>query len=406
MSELREKIIKKVGDRLPIRIINELTEKLRNRKITEEELDKILELTLQTYTNSLVDPGEPIGTVTAQSIGEPGTQMTLRTFHYAGVRELNVTLGLPRLIEIVDARKTPSTPIMEIYLDEEHRHDREKAKEVAQRIEYTKVENVASVIEADLYTNSIRIVLDPEMLEDKGLTPEQVYNTIRKLNIGKTEMENEYTIVVTLKETADLNYIARKKDRITNTKLKGVSGIKRAIIQSRKTEDGKEEYVIVTDGSNLAQVLKIKGVDPTRTRTNNITEIEQILGIEAARRAIIDEIMNVLKEQGLDVDVRHVYLVADIMTQTGRVRQIGRHGVSGEKESFLARAAFEMTTKHLFEAAIQGKTDPLKGVTENVIVGQIVPVGTGMVDLYMIPPSLLEESHKKKSGKKKEEKGE
>ncbi len=392
---IEEKIRMKMRDRVPERIINELIEKLKDRKVSDEELDKIIDLTIKTYTYSIVDPGEPIGTVTAQSIGEPGTQMTLRTFHYAGVRELNVTLGLPRLIEIVDARKTPSTPMMEIYLDEKHRHDKEKAMEVAKRIEHTKIENVASVIEADLYTNSIRVVLDPEMLEDKGVTPEQVLATIEKLKIGKTYMEDEYTVVVELKETGDLAYLTRKKERITNAKLKGVSGIKRAIIQSRQTENG-EEYVIITDGSNLSQVLKIKGVDPTRTRTNNISEIEQVLGIEAARRAIIDEIVNVLNEQGLDVDIRHVYLVADIMTQTGRVRQIGRHGVTGEKESVLAKAAFEMTTKHLFEASVEGKVDYIRGVTENVIVGQIIPMGTGMVELYVSPSNKPENPLEKK----------
>ena len=398
IDELKNRILKITGDRLPPRIIDELIEKLSGKKVGDKELMKIVSLAVKTFDESLIDPGEPIGIVTAQSIGEPGTQMTLRTFHYAGVRELNVTLGLPRLIEIVDARKTPSTPIMDVYLDEEHRHDIEKAKEIARRIEYTRVENIASEVEADLFTNSVRVKLDSEMLLDKGITPEKVYNVIKKLNLGETVLEDEYTIVVKLKETADLSYISSKKDKITNTKVKGVSGIKRAIIQSRTSEDGEEEYVIITDGSNLSQVLKIKGVDPTRTRTNNITEIEQILGIEAARRAIIDEIMNVLREQGLDVDIRHVYMVADIMTQTGRVRQIGRHGVSGEKESFLARAAFEMTTKHLFEAAVKGRRDPLMGVTENVIVGQIVPVGTGMVDLYIVPSNLIEKQ-KEKGGK-------
>ncbi len=396
-----ESIIRgKLEGKLPERIIKELIEKVKQHKVNEEELNKIIELTVETYYNSLVEPGEPVGTVTAQSIGEPGTQMTLRTFHYAGVRELNVTLGLPRLIEIVDARKTPSTPMMEVYLDEEHRYDREKAMEVAKRIELTRIENVASLVEEDLYTNSIRIVLDPEMLEDKGISVEKVINVLRKLNVGKVSREDEYTIVVELKENADLNYITKVKNKIINAKLKGITGIKRAIVQKRKSEDGRDEYVIVTDGSNLAQVLKVKGVDPTRTRTNNIIEIEEVLGIEAARRAIVDEIMSVLREQGLDVDIRHVYLVADIMTHTGRVRQIGRHGVSGEKESVLARAAFEMTTKHLFEAAVQGKTDYLQGVCENVIVGQIIPVGTGVVDLYLTPTPAIKsgESSRKEGG--------
>ncbi|AFH42590.1 DNA-directed RNA polymerase subunit A'' [Fervidicoccus fontis] len=382
---VREKIESKARGVLSQNLIDELASKLEKRNVTDEELEKIVELTVQTYLNSLVEPGEPIGTVTAQSIGEPGTQMTLRTFHYAGVRELNVTLGLPRLIEIVDARKVPSTPMMEVYLDEEHKYDREKAKEVARRIEFTKIENVANVVEADLFSNSIRVELDPAMLEDKGLTVEEVYEVIKKSNVGKAEITGENTIAIYLKESSDLSYISKKREKVLNLKIKGIAGIKRAIIQSRRGEDGREEYVIVTDGSNLEQVLKVKGVDPTRTRTNSVYETMMVLGIEAARKVIINEIMNVLREQGLDVDVRHVYLVADIMTQTGVVRQIGRHGVSGEKESFLARAAFEMTTKHLFEASTQGKTDELKGVTENVIVGQVIPVGTGMIELYFTP---------------------
>ena len=105
--------------------------------------------------------------------------------------------------------------------------------------------------------------------------------------------------------------------------------------------------------------------------------------VEAARNAIIREAMGVLEEQGLDVDIRHVMLVADIMTSTGDVRQIGRHGISGEKSSVLARAAFEITVPNIVDAAIRGESDPLKGVTENVIVGQSIPIGTGLVDLYM-----------------------
>lgn len=381
---IEEIVRRKTENVLPERIIQELIEKLSSRKsLTEQDVNEIVDLTVQTYLSSMVDPGEPVGTVTAQSIGEPGTQMTLRTFHYAGVRELNVTLGLPRLIEIVDARKTPSTPMMEIYLDEEHRHSKEKAMEVAKRIEHTRVENVAKSIETDLLSNSIRITLDSDMLADKGLTADHVVKVLQKLKVGEVEKEDGNTISVYLGENVDFQVIMKRRERILNARLKGIPGIKRAIIQERQTPDGPE-YVIITDGSNLAQVLKVRGVDPRRVRTNNIFEIEQVLGIEAARRVIIEEIMNVLREQGLDVDVRHVLLVADIMTHTGRVRQIGRHGVVGQKESVLARAAFEMTTKYLFEAATRGEVDYIKGVTESVIVGQIVPVGTGFVELYVL----------------------
>jgi DNA-directed RNA polymerase beta' subunit len=143
------------------------------------------------------------------------------------------------------------------------------------------------------------------------------------------------------------------------------------------------EWVIRTDGSNLSRVLEVSGIDPTRTTTNHVHEIASTLGIEAARNSTIDEALGVLEEQGLDVDVRHVMLVSDIMTVTGSVRQIGRHGISGEKASVLARAAFEITIPNIVAAAIKGESDPLKGVTENVIVGQSIPIGTGLVDLYM-----------------------
>lgn len=160
--------------------------------------------------------------------------------------------------------------------------------------------------------------------------------------------------------------------------IKGVPEIKRVLVTE---EHG--EWVIRTDGSNLAKVLEISGVDTSRTTTNNIHEIAKTLGIEAARNALIKEAANVLEEQGLDVDVRHVMLVADMMTATGEVQQIGRHGISGKKASVLAVAAFEITVPNIVEAAIKGESDPLEGVTENVIVGQSIPIGTGLVELYM-----------------------
>ncbi len=376
--------IEKLRGIIPESIIEELREKVKKiPDLTVEELDKITELLIKEYHNALVEPGEAVGTVAAQSIGEPSTQMTLRTFHYAGVREFNVTLGLPRLIEIVDARKTPSTPIMTVYLDEEHKYDEEKAKEVARRIEVTRIENIARNIEADLFENAIRIELDPVMLKDKGVTVDQVRKIVEKLKLGASKIEmiqenDTTTIIVRFAGEPEIAKLNKAREKIMNAKIKGVKGIKRVIVQKRE-----KEYVLLTDGSNLAGVLGIKGVDPTRTTTNSIYEIETVLGIEAAREAIIREINGVLQEQGLDVDVRHIMLVADIMTGTGKVRQVGRHGVTGEKESVLARAAFEVTVRHLYDAAARGELDELKGITENVIVGQIIPVGTGMVALQM-----------------------
>jgi len=385
---------------LPKRIYENLEAKLRDTTeshgLSPEEARKIIEYVLQEYEYSMIEPGEPVGTVAAQSIGEPGTQMTLRTFHYAGVREFNVTLGLPRFIELVDAKKEPSTPLMYIYLDEEHRYDENRAKEVARRIEFTRVVNVTAEIDIDLVGLRIVLRLDPVMLEDKGVTVDQVKKVLEKLKIGKVDQDtaDPLTLYIQLEpgESLSLIDLQKKKDKVLNAKIKGVRKIRRVVIQSMVGEDGRTEYFLVTEGSNLKDILDVPGVDPRRVYTNNIHEIEEILGIEAARMALIREMKDVLDEQGLDVDIRHVMLVADMMTYTGRVKQIGRHGISGEKPSPLARAAFEMTTQNLFDAAARGEIDDLRGVTETVIVGGVIRMGTGMVEVAMNPAALVKAS--------------
>ncbi|MBU5557939.1 MAG: DNA-directed RNA polymerase subunit A'', partial [Candidatus Aenigmarchaeota archaeon] len=145
------------------------------------------------------------------------------------------------------------------------------------------------------------------------------------------------------------------------------------------------DWVLNTVGSNLAKILTIPGVDATRTTTNNIHEIAKVLGIEAARMAIIEEAMSTMQAGGLEVDVRHVMLVADVMTADGEVRAIGRYGVAGMKGSVLARANFEETIKHLTKAAATAEEDRLESVVENVMINQVVPVGTGMFELIFKP---------------------
>jgi len=378
------------NNELPFAVINELKEKLEETEVTEDELDLIIEEARKAYSKALVEPGEAVGTIAAQSIGEPGTQMTLRTFHYAGVAELNVTLGLPRLIEIVDARKNPSTPMMTAFLDVAHKTDGTKARDVARRIEETKIEKVTYDIEINLSNMQIELKLEPDLMEDKGLTPEFVVEKINKLKKGDAELLNEYTIIVRPKIDS-FTELQKLAEKLRTLPLKGLKDVKRTVI--RKEED---EFVIYSEGTNLLNVLRVSGVDPLRTISNHIHEIADCLGIEAARNIIITEAINVLEEQGLDVDLRHVMLVADLMTVTGEVRQIGRHGISGEKASVLARAAFEVTVKHLLEASTRGEIDHLKGITENVIIGQTILLGTGAIDLMMS----RERKAKKKEGKK------
>ncbi|MEM1858746.1 MAG: DNA-directed RNA polymerase subunit A'' [Desulfurococcaceae archaeon] len=379
--------MEKAKNELAPQLYEELSKKLkdlvRKRKLTAEVVAGIIEEVVRKYHESLIDPGEAVGTITAQSIGEPSTQMTLRVFHYAGVREYNVTLGLPRLIEIVDARKYPETPIMEIYLNDHVKYDLDKVKEIARQIELTFIENVTEELSID-YTEGVVILrLDREMLADKGVTVEQVTRVLSELDIGEVKVsdENPFEVQIALSEEyLDPVKIEKLRTRILQARVKGIKGIKKTIIQRRG-----DEYIIIAEGSNLEEVMRVPGVNWRKVYTNSIHEVERVLGIEAARTAIIKEIKNTLDDQGLDVDIRHIMLLADMMTWTGHVRQVGRMGIAGEKPSVLARATFETTVQKLVEAAVMGEEDLLPSVTENIIIGQVIPVGTGLVQVYMNP---------------------
>ena len=372
-SEEIKKQLKIVENQLTPILLNQLKIGFGKNKLTKKAVIKATTSTAEQYKRALMEPGEAVGIVAAQSIGEPGTQMTLRTFHYAGVKEQNVTLGLPRLIEIVDARRIPSTPIMTIYLMGEHAKSKESAVEVARNIIYTSVENLASAIYEDPVREEIVVELSKSMMNDRAITMDELKERLELQNATVTV--TDYTVQIKPKKAEQLK---RMLGKIPGFQVKGVPDIKRVLV----TEESGE-WVIRTDGSNLSKVLEVVGVDTSRTSTNNIHEIAKTLGVEASRNALVNEAKGVLEDQGLDVDVRHVMLVADMMTTTGDVQQIGRHGISGKKASVLARAAFEITVPNIVEAAVKGESDPLAGVTENVIVGQSIPIGTGLVELYM-----------------------
>jgi DNA-directed RNA polymerase subunit A" len=360
----------------PPAVKEEIKAELEKHGLKKAQAKKVVERCFQAYLANLMEPGEAAGIVAAQSIGEPGTQMTMRTFHYAGVAEINVTLGLPRLIEILDVRKNPSTPMMTIRLLPEYAKDREKAREVANRIEATYVKDVAD-IEVDIRRFTIIVRPDHKALERKGLSAEDLKAKIGKALKTDVEEAEDGSFVIQITEPS-YKALMSAFEKLRDTVIMGLKEIKRVII--RKEDD---EYVLYTEGSNLKKIMKVKGVDFTRTTTNNIYEIYEVLGIEAARNAIIKEAIETLEEQGLEVDVRHIMLVADVMTADGELRQIGRHGVAGEKQSILARAAFEMTVNNLLDAAIRGEEDYLRGITENIIVGQPIKLGTGDVELVL-----------------------
>lgn len=373
IEEEINKILKEKSEYLPQSIINEIIEKIKSNGIEKNKIRKVIEKAINEYNAHLMEPLEACGIVAAQSIGEPGTQMTMRTFHYAGVAEINVTLGLPRLIEIVDARKDPSTPMMTVYLEGAYRINRELAKKMANKIEITKLINIADVA-VDIGNMKIIIKPNKKAMERKDINREDILKALKKLSKADI-VEKKETIEIVPKEMK-YRELRRLNDEVKNIKIKGIDGIRRAIIRK---EDN--EYVIYTEGSNFEKVLQIEGVDKTRTITNDIHAIYNVLGIEAARNAIIKEAYDTLQEQGLNVDIRHIMLVADIMTADGSIRPVGRQGVTGEKSSVIARAAFEITIDHLLKASRRGEMDELKGVAENVIVGQPIKLGTGSVEL-------------------------
>ncbi|RMF90371.1 MAG: DNA-directed RNA polymerase subunit A'' [Methanobacteriota archaeon] len=380
MKALTEKEVEKMlmehADSLPDVILEDLKREALAAGLTAKELETVLGDVLKRTEYAQVEPGEAVGVVAAQSLGEPGTQMTMRTFHYAGAAEMNVTLGLPRIMEIVDARKQPSTPMMTIYLEEDIREDREKAKEIGNMISAISLSDIVEKTETNLLDSSITFRLDTKLMKSRGIKIEDV---ITRLNKSKIEVPDYSESRIVLKsKTQELRELRKLATKVLGTHLAGIKGIERALVKREKGE-----YVIFTEGSNLKEVFKIKGVDKRRTKCNDILEIEKVLGIEAARRAIIMEILDTLNEQGLRVDVRHIMLIASAMTVSGTVRSIGRHGISGDKASVLDRAAFEITVDNLLMAGVKGEYEELDGVVKNVIVGQPVRLGTGVVELTM-----------------------
>jgi len=321
------------------------------------------------------------------------THNTMNTFHYAGVADIDVTQGLPRLIELVDARKTPDTPMMTVHLEEEYATDRGRAHEVVWKIEATRILALGDV-STNVADMLVRIDLNPETLaerwptvEDTAVATEEIATAIESALGVETAAVGE-TVIEFGPEEPSYRELLQLVEELRDVVFKGLDDVSRVVISKedvdREDIDRDEEFVLYTEGSSFGDVLEIDGVDASRTTCNNIHEIHRELGVEAAREAIIDETKNTLDEQGLDdVNVRHLMLVADIMTNRGTIESIGRHGISGSKESVLARAAFEVTVNHLLDAAIHGEIDDLNGVTENVIVGKPIKLGTGDVTLRM-----------------------
>ena len=337
-----------------------------------------------------VSPGESIGIVTAQSFGEPSTQMALNTFHFAGVAEMQVTSGLPRLIEIFDARRTPSTPEMEIYLDKQHNNEKD-AKIIAEKIQEIKLKDIVKEIKINFGEKKIEGIIDNDAVKRVHSSVDTI---VKRLNenakLGKSCRASGNSIVMSV-EDLDYKEIYKLKEKIKETQISGIKGIEQILVVKR---DG--DFIILTAGTNLEDILKFKGINYERTISNDIHEVCEVLGIEVARATIMREIAKVTNSQGLDINERHSKLIADAMTSTGTVRGITRMGIISQKSSILARASFETPVKQFVNATLKDNKDELNSVIENIILNQPVPIGTGLPGLMVEVTGPLTDSKPKK----------
>ncbi|MEM5790546.1 MAG: DNA-directed RNA polymerase subunit A'' [Candidatus Aenigmatarchaeota archaeon] len=354
---------------LPEVIKKEIEEVSREMKLKKEDVKKLEEEVKKLYLSCRFEPGEAVGIISAQSISEPATQMTMRTYHFAGSAGIKITYGLPRLIEIFDAKKQVETPSMTLFLKKEF-NNMDVAKKVAESIVEQSIENLVKEISINLNENTIEI--EPRDLRQISRIEKRIKENIKDVKVKIRKK----SIIVEPKNKATFKDIQKLKIKLLQLHVDGIKDIKNAVVR----REG-DEWIITTIGSNLKEIFNIKEVDGSRSFTNDIYETAKILGIEAARNLIIEEALKTMQEQGLDVDVRHIMLVADIMTLTGELRPIGRYGVAGSKASILSRAAFEETIKHLVRASLKNETDEFLGIFENVMVGQVVPCGTGMFEV-------------------------
>jgi len=364
-----------------------------NRIIQFKFGDDGIDVSKAHMKNGKVECGEAIGLVTAQSFGESSTQMILRTFHAAGVAEMQTTSGLARLIEIFDARKTPSSPKMEIYLNDQNNNEKD-AKSFAEKIKEVTLKEISSEIILDFSDKKIEIKIDKEGLRQTHTTVKRVVERLNELGFKVKEGQDSIKLNA---EEFNFREIYKLKEKLKETIISGVKGIRQILLTKR----GKD-YVILTLGTNLKDILELKEVDKDRINSNDLHEVSEVLGVEAARQLIMNEVKEVISNQGIDIDRRHLKLISDAMCNTGEVKGVTRMGIIAQKASILARATFETPVKQFVNASIKGNGDKLSSVIENIILNQPVPVGTGLPGLLVrvIGPLVKDEKDKKTAKKK------
>ncbi|XP_068158672.1 DNA-directed RNA polymerase III subunit RPC1 [Drosophila tropicalis] len=358
--------------------------------VSGEQLLEYLRRINERYNRAVSEPGTAVGAIAAQSIGEPGTQMTLKTFHFAGVASMNITQGVPRIVEIINATKTISTPIITAEL--RNNTSMEYARQVKARIEKTTLGELSSYVEVVCRAFSCHLVIGIDMARIKVLGLHINLDTIvasilkSRLRIKPNQVEvasksSRIIVRVEATRTATINAeLSRLAISIQNVVVAGLPNINRAVIAVDDTVQ-PQTYKLCIEGYGLREVIATYGIIGKRTRSNNICEVFQTLGIEAARTIIMSEITDVMEGHGMSVDSRHIMLLASQMTARGEVLGITRHGLAKMRESVFNLASFEKTADHLFDAAYYGQTDAVNGVSERIILGMPAGIGTGIFKL-------------------------
>ncbi|KAK9865213.1 hypothetical protein WJX84_010418 [Apatococcus fuscideae] len=361
----------------------------RTSGLTPHRLKAFLSLCRQRYELKGGEPGATVGAVGSQSIGEPGTQMTLKTFHFAGVASMNVTLGVPRLKEIINAAKSISTPIMTVKLAGDG--SQAAARLVKARLERSQLGQVCKHIKAVLQPGHAHVAvrLDMRLISKLSLDVTAMDVKCKILEHSKLKLKDVNAVrviehdllevdppVVADNRKVLLHAVAALLQELPLVTVQGLPTVQRAVVKS-ESED-KARWELGVEGTDLRAVMAMLGVNGEQSVTNSVAEIEKYLGIEAARKVIIQEVVKVMSAYGIQIDHRHTMLLADCMTFKGDVLGITRFGISKMKDSVLALASFEKSTDHLFDAALHGRVDDVTGVSESIIMGAPMPTGTGI----------------------------
>lgn len=363
IEEFREK-----NPDFPNYILDELNKNIP-QKTSEKLIKEILKNVITEYENSQITTNEAIGVITAQSVGEPSTQMTLNTFHFAGVATQSVE-GLPRLIEILDIKKTLEMPMMKIYLNKVY--SEEEIKIISNKIKETKLEEFIKKFDIDVEEKRIVLELDLKELKKINLDLTKILDNLDKKIKKNSQIEGK-NLIISGNETDGLKELMNIKELAISSIITGIKGIKDITIIKEN-----EEFLIITKGISLKAVSNLEEIDLNRLYCNDITEMYNIYGIEAARQVIMNEIMEVVRSQGLSINERHVLLIADAMTYTGEPRGMTRYGIVADKLNVLTRASFETAIKHIALGSLTNEENQLKSITENVMTNQMVYVGTGI----------------------------